>query len=146
MQPTLFQRLFTDNRPLWFLMAVGAAVSVVWVESILVPTVTVSRWSLFWSIVLFPVAACLGAVLGAFPGGMFLGIVLRWIEWRNGAPFHEGDEVVILSKRYPGRVTRIYEVWAERHEVRVELDERAREDVTDVFSFLDVCRRRPAVE
>jgi len=146
MQPTLFQRLFTDNRPLIFLMAVGAAISVVWTGWILLPTVAISRWNLLWCIVLFPVAACLGAVLGAFPGGMFLGIVLQWVERRNGAPFREGDEVVMLSKRCSGRVTRIYEVWAERHQVRVELGEKARKDVTDVFSFADVCRRRAAVE
>jgi hypothetical protein len=146
MKPTLFQRLFTDNRPLLFLMGVGATVSVVWTGWILLPTVAISRWNLLWCIVLFPVAACLGAVLGAFPGGMFLGIVLQWIERRNGAPFREGDEVVILSKRYPGRVTRVYDVWEERHQVRVGLDETSRKEVTDVFSFTDLCRRRTAVE
>ncbi len=138
MKPTLSQRLFTDNRPLIFLMAVGAGVSLVWTGSILLPTVVISRWNLLWCIVLFPIATCLGAVLGAFPGGMFLGIVLQWVERRNGAPFHEGDEVVILSKRYPGRVTRIHAVWNERHQVRVELDEKSRKEVTDVFSFTDV--------
>jgi hypothetical protein len=146
MQPTLFQRLFTDNRPLYFLMTVGAIVSVVWTGSILLPTLSVSLWNLAWCIALFPVAVCLGAVLGAFPGGMLLGLLLQWVERRNGAPFREGDEVIILSKRYPGRVTRVYDVWAERHQVRVELDDRSRKDVTDVFSFTDVCRRQPAVE
>jgi hypothetical protein len=146
MQLTPFQRLFTDDRPLFFQMAVGATVSVVWTGSILLPTLSVSLWNLAWCIGLFLVAACLGAVIGAFPGGMFLGIVLQWVERRNGAPFREGDEVVILSKRYPGRVTRVYDVWAERHQVRVELDDRSRQEVTDVFSFTDVCRRRSAVE
>jgi hypothetical protein len=141
MRPTWFQRLFTDDRPFCFLMAVGAAVVLVWVAAILAPTLTLSAWSIGRFLGLMLVAACLGAVLGAFPGSMLLAFVLPWVERTNGAPFREGDEVVILSKRFPGRVSRIYEVWAERHAVRVELGEIERQNVTDVFSFTDVCRR-----
>lgn len=145
MQPTAFQRLFTDDKPLYFIMASGAVAMLAFAGSVLVSTVTASIWSIIQFIVLMSVAACLGAMLGTFPGEILLGIFLRWIEHRNGAPFHEGDEVIILSKRFPGRITRVYEVWAERHQVRVELDEAARRQVTDVYSYLDVCRR-PAVE
>jgi hypothetical protein len=150
MKPTLFQRLFTDNRPVIFLMAAGATVCVAWTAWVILQAVADSPRNLFECVVLLavslPVAGCLGALLGAFPGGIFLGIVLRWIERRNGAPFRKGDEVVILSKRHPGRVARVYDVWAARHEVRVELDETARKEVTDVFPFTDICRRRAAVE
>ena len=140
MHPTRFQRLFTDNRPIFFLMALGALALSARVCWILVPTLTPSPWSIGEFVIMLVVAACLGALIGAFPCGYILGPILKWIEHRNGAPFHEGDEVVILSKRFPGRVTRIYAVWAERHEVRVELGEVEREKVTDVFSYTDVCR------
>jgi hypothetical protein len=140
--PTFYQRLFTDGRPMKFIMAVGAVVLCVVTVWILAPTLTLSVWSVARFAGLLVVAACLGAMLGAFPCGMFLGIILNSVEARNGAPFQQGDEVVILSKRFPGRVTRVYEVWPTRHQVRVELGEDERREVTDVFSYTDVCRRR----
>jgi hypothetical protein len=142
--PTPFQRLFTDDRPIFFLMAVGAVAMVIWTIPVLAPTLTISVWSIGKFVVLTLVAECLGAMLGFFPGGLFLGVFLRWIEYRNGAPFHEGDEVVILSKRFPGRITRIYQIWPERHEVRVELGAAECRKVTDVFSYTDVYRCRHA--
>jgi hypothetical protein len=42
-------------------------------------------------------------------------------------------------------VARIYELWKERGQVRVELGEAERNDVTDVYSETQVCRQR-AVE
>lgn len=68
MQPTVFQRLFTDDRPLYFLMAAGAIAMLLFAGSILAPTLTASAWSIGQFIVLMSAAACLGAVLGAFPG------------------------------------------------------------------------------
>jgi hypothetical protein len=143
MRPTLFQRAFTDDRPAFFLMALGAVVAVAWTLAQLVPTLAASRWNLLWCVALVPVAGVLGGVLGLFPGGLLMMPVLRWVERRNGAPFRVGDQVVILSRREPGRVARVYAVWAERRAVRVELDDRARDDVTDVFAYTEVCRPRP---
>ncbi len=140
MQPTRSQLLFTDDRPIYFLIAAGATVACVWTGSILLPTLTVSACNLYTAVLLMNVSACLGAMLGVFPGGLLLGVLLRRIEARNGAPFHVGDEVVILSKRFPGRITRVYQVWSERHQVRVELGDADRENVTDVFAYTDVCR------
>ena len=120
MQPTPIQRLFTDNRPLYFLMAVGAVAMLSWAASILGPTLSLSIWHITQFIFLMLVAGALGAVLGACPGGMVvLSLLYRWVEHRNGAPFQSGDTVIILSRRFPGRVTRIYEVWPERHDERV---------------------------
>lgn len=121
--------------------AAGATVACVWAGSILLPTRDGSMWGTCKAVALLPVAACLGAMLGVFPGGLLLVPLFRWIESRNGAPFHAGDEVVILSKRFPGRVTRVYDVWSERHQVRVDLSDGDRENVTDVFCYTDVCRR-----
>lgn len=142
MKPTYFQRLFVDNRPLYLLMATGAAVSVAWFAMQLWPLFEKSPWNLLWCVMLLPVAAALGAMLGALSGCFILPPILDFIERRNGKPFHVGDEVVILSKRHRGRVVRIYEVWPERHLVRVELDEPSRKSVTDAFGFTDICRQR----
>lgn len=58
----------------------------------------------------------------------------------NGAPFHIGDRVQILSGPYQGRVVEVYDVWNERNQVRVDLDPQAKADVKDVFSTTQVCR------
>jgi hypothetical protein len=142
MTPTFFQRLFTDNKPFYFLIAVGAAAMLLWTGWILRPMLFLSVWNVVEFGFVVIVAACLGAVLGAFPGALLLLPLLHWIEFRNGAPFHEGDEVLILSKHYRGRITRIYTVWGERHQVRVELGVQERKSVTDVFSYTDIYRRR----
>lgn len=140
MQPTLLQRLFTDDRPLYAVAAAGAIGMAAFSARILMPTVALSPWGITRFALLMMVAGCLGLVLGAFFGSMLLTVVYKWVAHRNGAPFRPGDTVVILSRRYPGHVTRIYEVWAERGQVRVVLGEAERRDVTDVFSFADVCR------
>lgn len=64
---------------------------------------------------------------------------------RNGAPYRVGDYVRILARRQRGRVARVYDVWAERDQVRVELGQEASERVEDVFSHFGVCRV-PAAE
>lgn len=59
----------------------------------------------------------------------------------NGSPFHEGDLVHVLVGPYRDRVGRIYEMWPSRNQVRVEIDEQAKKDVTDVFGYNEaVCR------
>jgi hypothetical protein len=59
---------------------------------------------------------------------------------RHGAPFHPGDSVRILRRPHRNEICRIYAVWEERDEVRVELGEKEKKEVTDVFSFLQVRR------
>ena len=50
--------------------------------------------------------------------------------------------VLILAGSHRGRLVRVYEVWSERGQVRVDLDEQAKRDFQDIFSFLEVCRDR----
>src|SRR5688572_30842102 len=118
-RPTLLQRCFADYRPLYGLMILGAVGMAVFAAAILLPFVRFSaRGGLTWFVVMVAVAALLGAVLAFFPGNFLLMAFYAWVERRNGAPFVIGDEVVVLSKRAPGRVACVYEVWAERHELR----------------------------
>jgi hypothetical protein len=90
-----------------------------------------------------------GALVLAWLVGRFVAILVGWFilgplyfgqALRNGAPFRVGESVRLLAGSHTGRVVRIYDVWAERSQVRVELGELARNRVEDVFSHVEVCR------
>jgi hypothetical protein len=63
----------------------------------------------------------------------------------HGAPFKTGDHVRIVRGEHRGKVVAVRDVWADRHELRVDLGEGNRADYSDVFSFLKV-RRVPESE
>lgn len=58
----------------------------------------------------------------------------RW----NGAPFHPGDRVRILSHPHRDRIALVLEIIKDRNEVRVLLDEQ--KGTKELFSFTEVCR------
>ena len=60
----------------------------------------------------------------------------------QGWPFKIGDEVCILSGKHINTITRIYEVWDERGQVRLDLGEEAKNAVDDVFCAVTVCRMK----
>lgn len=95
----------------------------------------VSLWSLLLMLLSLP--------LGWFLGGAVIWPLVGSIASKiNGAPFAAGDEVCILVGQYRDRVVRVYEVWKDRHQLRVDLDEQRKNEVKDVFSFHEVCRHR----
>jgi hypothetical protein len=87
------------------------------------------------------------ATLTALPLGSIAGMVLIWPviltvgAFLNGAPFHAGDMVHILVGPHRDRMVRIYDVWGPRSQVRVELGEQEKKEVTDVFWNIEVCRQ-----
>jgi hypothetical protein len=82
-------------------------------------------------------------LLGWFLGGLVLWPIVASVASRlNGAPFDQGDRVRILVGQHRDQVVRVYEVWKERNQLRVDLGERETEDVQDVFSFHQVCREK----
>jgi hypothetical protein len=98
-------------------------------------------------------ASFVGLLILAWAVGWFAAIIPGWLllgplyyaqGLSNGAPYRAGDHVRVLSRRQRGRVARVYEVWAERNEVRLELGEAARQRVQDVFSYFQVNRAQPA--
>lgn len=106
---------------------------------------TFSEWSLllpFFGVV--SLAAFLGYFLALLLGWFVFGPLYYARGLKNGAPFHEGDLVRVLVGPHRDRVVRVYEVWESRDEVRVELGEQERKDVTDVFSPYQICRERDA--
>jgi len=90
------------------------------------------------------------AVLVAVPLGWVLGAIFLWpfvitIGGKiNGAPFHDGDLVRILVGPHRDYIVRVYSVWTERNQVRVEIDEQSVKDVKDVFMLTEVCREKVA--
>lgn len=94
------------------------------------------------SVLLMPLFSC---ALAGIPGPLILGPIFHLGAKLNGAPYQVGDPVRILVGPHRNRLTRIYEVWKERRQVRVELDQQARESVKDVFEFTQVCREDAAV-
>jgi hypothetical protein len=105
-------------------------------EDALVPQFNVLVWIVLAAI---PVAAL----------GYILGIILLWsltfghVAARlQGWPFAVGDRVWILSGKHKGTLTTVYEVWAERGQVRVDLGSEAKGKVTDVYCAVAVCRAR----
>jgi hypothetical protein len=58
----------------------------------------------------------------------------------NGAPFEVGDVVCILVGPNRDRTVRVYAVWSERGQVRVELGETEKAAIKDVFRYWEICR------
>ena len=114
--------------------AIGGALSMaLWIASLFNGVFSV--WAVYGSLVALP----LGAILGM----LFVWPVIHTICGRlNGAPFFKGDNVRVLVGPYRDCVTRVYDVWSSRGQVRVELSEQAAKAVTDVLWYNQVCRER----
>ncbi len=90
------------------------------------------------------VAWAVGWFAAIIPGWLVLGPLYHDQGLRNGAPYRVGEYARVLTRRRCcGQVARVYEVWAERCQVRLDLGEAARERVEDVFSYFEVCRAWP---
>ena len=96
-----------------------------------------------WSIVAALPMAAMGWVFGITFLWMILGPIAARIQ---GWPFKVGDEVFILSGKEINRVARIYEIWHERGQVRVDLGAEAKNSVEDVFCAVAVCRLKTQIK
>jgi cellulose synthase/poly-beta-1,6-N-acetylglucosamine synthase-like glycosyltransferase len=85
-----------------------------------------SLWAVFAVLAALPLGAIFG-MLVVYP------VILVICHFLNGAPFHPGDMVHILKGQHRGRVVRVYDVWGEQGQVRVELGAQEKTDVKDVF-------------
>jgi hypothetical protein len=113
--------------------AIGLLLFVVYKEGALMGEWPVVGWIFLTAI---PVAG-IGFVVGvAFIWTILGGIAARIQGW----PFVEGDEVVILAGKDRGRVTKVYEVWESRGQVRLELGDEAKESLTDVYCAVAITR------
>jgi hypothetical protein len=138
------QYLFAKDWPLKVYFAVVAILGV-WVAVVTChPSVAMFRDWLYLllfivSIVVAPVLFCFLSLPCAC---MVLGPLYYFRARLNGAPFRVGDRVRILVGPHRDRIVQVYDVWGERRQVRVDLDAQTEKDVTDVFSFTQICRER----
>jgi len=77
------------------------------------------------------------AILAAFTWPIWVPFYRLAIK-RHGAPFHPGDMVQVLRGQHKGEALRVYDVWNERDKVRLDIGDKEKKDVTDVFSFMSV--------
>lgn len=89
-------------------------------------------------------AAALGYFVGMLMAVFTLGPIYYQQGLDNGAPYAPGDSVRLLVGRHRGQTVRVYAIWGERNQVRVELGDAERDAVTDVFSYCEVCREPAA--
>ena len=142
MKATRLQYFFATDWPVRFYLMVPAFYGWWLVIAVSEPTLATFRHADF--ALLFVACMILAPAFMAFlflPVAWFvLGPVYYWRAHLNGAPFAVGDRVSILHGPQRDRVVEVYEVWAHRRQVRVNLDLEAQQSVSDVFSFTQVCR------
>lgn len=143
MTPTRLQYFFAGPW-LWRCWMAGwaltAVVMAVWASGIRPSTIAAQPLTALWLVLIVPLAGALGVVGGVFPGVLILGPLFHARGVLNGAPFAKGDAVILLAPAHRDRTVLVYDVWAERNQVRVDLGPEARHACTDVFSYTEVCR------
>lgn len=108
---------------LWLMVAEGALTS--------------DPWTILWvGMGAIPIGAAGGIVGIILLWGIVLGPVASKVQ---GWPFGIGEEVVILTGTRKGTIARVYEIWTERGEVRLELGDNAKRAVDDVYCAVEVC-------
>lgn len=95
--------------------------------------------TIMWSMVAAVPMAAMGWVFGMAFIWMLSGRLAARVQ---GWPFQVGDEVWILSGMHANTIARIYEIWDERGQVRLDLGEEAKNKVEDVYCAVAVCRTK----
>jgi hypothetical protein len=134
--------MFARNWPLKAWLLFGAILGAVLAGRACEPSISaLGHW---WVSALLAGSVAVGSVAGFFCAVALAPIVLTPLYYRrairNGAPFHEGDYVRVLVAPYQDVIARVYEIWTDRNQLRIELGTDARRAVEDVFSFVQVCR------
>jgi hypothetical protein len=124
--------------------AVSAGIGVVGALAILIArlysegTLTPQVGVLIWVVLAAMPVAAVGWIIGIiFLWGFVLGPLVARLQ---GWPFAVGDRVWILSGPHKNTITAVYEVWAERGQVRVDLGPEPKRRVEDVYCAVVVCR------
>ena len=103
----------------------------------LYPTLLRDSSYIFSLLVFFVAAGGAAFVASVFVLWPFAG---RLVGRFNGAPFEVGQVVCILVGPNRDRTARVYDVWSERGQVRVELGETEKATCKDVFGYWEICR------
>lgn len=100
-------------------------------------SISLDALGILWAVLSVLIAAVLGFVLAIFPGWMIVGNIVAKVQ---GAPFQKGDSVCVLKGLHKNKIATVYEIWAQRGQVRVDLGSELKEKVQDVFSHVEICR------
>ena len=133
MKPFLVQQFFARAWP-WLFVGLGLGIPLCF--TVIIAVQAYPDWKRVFTLVFI---CSTGGILATWFMLRASWLILSKI---NGAPFHKGDEVQIISGSYKGKTATVYEVWKERGQVRLDLGEQAKKAVTDVFSFIEVYRGR----
>src|SRR5688572_851606 len=121
MRPTIGQYLFAHQWPIRAALLGGTFGMMVWTAAALVPVLEPGAWAVVWCAFLIVVSGLLGLLASLVASAVFLPPLYQVRGLLNGAPYAVGDHVRVLVGPHRGRVARVYEVWADRAQVRVEL-------------------------
>ena len=103
--------------------------------------------TMFWCGMIMAIPAYVFA-LPLFCFAVFMSLIV-WPFWiphelkKNGAPFTPGDLVQVTKGPHRDNIFSIYEVWKESNQVRLNLGQLEKIEVTDVFSMLSIRRVKP---
>ena len=140
MKPNTINYLLAHS--FWLTTGSGALIAIVLVTLYLgMDFQNLNMWLIALAILLYILAGVLGFILGAFPCWMLIGSLVSKI---HGSPYHVGDTVCVLSSKYKGTVSTVYEVWESRGQVKVDLGSEAKELVEDVFLDVAVFKMKSA--
>ena len=86
----------------------------------------------------FLIKLFLAAMFSVFITHTVLRIFRFLIVKINGGPFKVGDTVLILNGPYSNQIVGVNEVWKERKQVRVNLNDIAKKKNEDIFSDIEI--------
>jgi hypothetical protein len=140
-RPTQLQRVFASK---WLIKIWLSATSVITVVFCLAASGFrvghLTDWPLgCWYVFIGIVAGAFGFMLGVFPGVLLLGPLFHARGLSNGAPFHKGDTVHIITGPHRGTIAQVYSGW-QGDSVRVELGAAAQKSYEDVFLPTELLR------
>jgi len=139
---TRCQILFAKNRPFEAWLLFGSVLGAVLTG--LACELSFSALEHWWFSALLAGSISVGSVAGFFCAlvstPFFLSPLYHLRAIRNGAPFEQGDDVRVLTGPYRDVIGRVYGVWKDRGQLRIDLSKEARRSFEDVFSFVQVSR------
>lgn len=136
--PTKIHYFFAQNWPLkiWRSVCILAAMTIAACDLFIT-----GFWLNIYTF-LFSIGLILLAGLVGFCVSLIFSFIITPIYYLgaklNGAPFHENDEVQILVGPHKSEVAKIYEIWPDRRQVRLDLGENEKKTVNDVFAYTEI--------
>lgn len=142
MQPTRLQYFVAENWParIWIVVVPGLITLAFIFRCWLVFSHPFDGWNLLHALIIVILAWLVGFFTAIVSGWCVLGPYYFHRSEINGAPFQIGDRVRILAGPYRDQIREIYEIWTSRNQVRLNLGAEAKDQFTDIYGYIAVCR------